>query len=62
MMARLAQWCSSRTLTTTALRVVGSIPARNKYWYGLQIVVSGLAVCVSDFKCLCTPPRYRRNS
>ena len=32
--------------STTALNVVGSIPARNKYMYGLQVVASGLAVCV----------------
>ena len=37
--------------TTAVLRVAGSIPARNKYSYDLQIVVSGLAVCVCDFIC-----------
>ena len=34
---------------TAALRVAGSIPAQNKDWYGLQVVVPGLAVCVCDF-------------
>ena len=30
--------------STPELRVVGSIPTRNKYLYGLQIVVSGLSI------------------
>ena len=38
---------------TAVLRVVGSIPARDKYLYDLQIVVLDLAVCVCDFS-VCT--------
>ena len=34
---------------TTALCVPGLNPARNKYLYGLQVVVPGQAVCVCDF-------------
>ena len=34
---------------TVALCVAGSIPARNKYLYGLNVVVPGLAVCECDF-------------
>ena len=37
---------------TAALRVAGSIPAQNKYFYGLQVVAPGLAICVRDFLCL----------
>ena len=35
---------------SSALRVVGSIPARNKYLYDLYLVAPGLAVCVCKFK------------
>ena len=31
---------------SAALGVAGSIPTRNKYLYGLQVVVPGLPVCV----------------
>ena len=37
--------------STAALHVAGSIPTRNKYLYGLQIVVPGLGVCVRVFLC-----------
>ena len=36
---------------TSTLRVAGSILSRNKYKYGLQLVVPGLAVCVCDYVC-----------
>ena len=32
---------------TAALRVAGSIPARNKHMYGLHLAVPGLVVCVN---------------
>ena len=35
---------------TAALRVEGSIPARTKYLYGVQVVVPGLAILA--FLCL----------
>ena len=41
---------------TVALRVAGSISARNKYLYGLQVVVPGLALCVCEVQ-----PRFRSN-
>ena len=34
---------------TAVLRVAGFSPARNKFLYGLHVVVPGLAVCVCDF-------------
>ena len=33
---------------TAALRVAGSMPVRNKYSYGLEVIVPSLAVCVSN--------------
>ena len=41
---------------TVALRGAGSIPERNKYLYGLQVVVPGLAVCVCDFSMFVNAP------
>ena len=35
---------------TAVLCVAGSILVRNKYLYGLQLVVSGLAVFAHEFK------------
>ena len=37
---------------TAALRIVGSIPARNTYCYGLHVVIPGVFVCAYDFLCL----------
>ena len=34
------------------LRVANSLPARNKYWYGLQIVVPSLVVYLGELICL----------
>ena len=41
---------------TVALCVAGSIPARDKYLYGLQVVVPGLVVCACDFFMFVTAP------
>ena len=38
------------------LHVVGSIPTRNLYLYGLQVVVPGQAVCVCDFSMIVNAP------
>ena len=37
------------------LHVAGSIPARNKYLYGLQEVVTGLTVRVCGFSMILNP-------
>ena len=39
-----------------ALIIAGSIPALNKYLYGLQIVVPGVPVCVCDFSLFVNAP------
>ena len=44
--SRAAQLRTLMTRSTTALRVAGSIPVRNKYSYDLHLVVPGLAVFV----------------
>ena len=47
--AKISYQCDDTLLTTrlaAVLRVVGSIPAWNKYLYGLQIIVADLAVFV----------------
>ena len=41
---------------TAELRVAGSIPGRNKYLYGLQVVAPGLAVCVCVFSIFVNAP------
>ena len=41
---------------TAVLLVAGSIPARNKYLYGLQVVVPGMAVCVCDVSMFVNAP------
>ena len=51
--AWLAWWLSDRLLRCVSL---GSIPARYKYLYGLQVVVPGLAVCVCDFSMFVNAP------
>ena len=47
----MTAWFVNRLLTASmrmpaAQGVAGSIPTRNKHLFGLQVVVSGLAVCV----------------
>ena len=37
-------------LVAAELHVTDAIPAWNKYWYGLHVVVQGLAVCVCEFQ------------
>ena len=41
---------------TAALRVEGSIPARDKYLYTLQVVVPGLAAYVCAFSMFVKAP------
>lgn len=43
---RLAQ--SGVVQSAAAQRFAGSIPAQNRYMYGLQIVILVLAVCVCE--------------
>lgn len=38
--------------STTVSRIASSTPARNKYFYNLEVVVPGLSVCVCEFTCL----------
>lgn len=47
---------------TAALHVVGLIPIRNKYWYGLRIVVLGLAVCVCEIIMYINEPTIQEKS
>ena len=54
MATRLARWWSDRQ--TDAVCLAGSIPARNKYLYGLQVVVPGLAVFVCAFSMFVKAP------
>ena len=44
---------------TAALRATGSIPARNKYLYGLHVVVLGLTDCVCDFFMFVNAPKIQ---
>ena len=53
-MVLLTQW-----LIVSCCREFDTEPARNQYLYDLRIVAPGLAVCVSEFKCLQSNLRYR---
>ena len=41
---------------STTLRVTGLIPARDKYFYSLQIVVPVLTVCECEFSMFVNAP------
>ena len=42
--------------SSSTLRGAGSIPALNKYLYGLQVVVPFLGICVCDFSMFVDAP------
>ena len=42
--------------SSAPLRVAGLIPAKNKYLYGLQVVVPGLVLFVVDFSMFVNAP------